>query len=124
MPAATTPLARNSPSRRAMSARICSASGEAASACGGAGGVAGTAGAAQAASINAVNTIARMGACMGYSISWSPITLSQLNDSLARARRHHHDDLAAFEARLVLDLGDRLQFAAHALEQFHAEVGV
>ena len=24
----------------------------------------------------------------------------------ASARRHHHDDLAAFEARLVLDFGD------------------
>src|SRR5215813_9445687 len=40
------------------------------------------------------------------------------------ARRHDHDDLAALETRLLLDLGDAIELAAHALEQFHAEMGM
>src|ERR1700688_3206821 len=38
------------------------------------------------------------------------------------ARGEHHDHLAAFEFRLLLDLGQRGEVAAHALEQLGAEL--
>src|SRR5581483_5928785 len=38
------------------------------------------------------------------------------------ARRKHHDHLAAFELRLLLDLGDRADIAFHAIEQLGAKL--
>ena len=50
-------------------------------------------------------------------LSYSGVGLSRS----ARLRRQHHQHLAAFEARIGLDLGDLRHVILHAFEQVHAE---
>src|SRR4051812_29840042 len=108
-----------------MSARICCANGESAPVCTGersseGWATTGPTGCAQAASVNAAKRTSRIFVLHGLELD----SVTKLNRGLVCARRHHHDDLAAFEARLVLDFSDAIELAAHALKQLHSEVGV